>query len=1255
MARDNQPLQVFNRGRISRLGLGRTDLDRTRLSAEIQCNWIPRTLGSMTLRPGLEYIGTIRNSSTAILMPFVFSNEDTAIYEFTSAAMRAWVSDALVTRIGTTAAVTLGDFSSTLLGGWTDADDSGSTSEWVTGNYLGLTGTRYAVAQRYQEITSSAGTHTIEPVINRGRVKFKVGSSADGDDYFEEVILRPGNYSFPVATTGNFFIQFGSNTEYRSLVESVSIDTSTGEMVLDTPWASSDLRNMRWDQSGDVVFVDCSGIKPRRIERYGAGQYGIAEYDPLDGPFRSPNTGNTRLTASDVSGEITLTSDQPLFQTGHAGALWRLTSIGQKVQVTPSGTDQWSDPIRVSGIENTRIFDILITTTSTYDATIRVQQSVGEVGSWIDVDSLVWTTTQDTTHDDGNDNQIIFYRIGVGSTYVSGSPTATLTYAGGGISGIARTHTIVSPTESSASVLINLGSTKATETWEEGEWSTQRGYPSALAFHEGRLFHAGKSKVIGSLPDAFDSFDPEQEGDSAVINRSIGAGPVDTSKWLVSLGSLIIGTDGREIQVKTSSLEEALTATNFNLKDVSTQGSANVQAVKIDKRLMFVQNAGQRIMESGYSGDSLTYETVDRSVLVPEIGDPEIVKMAVQRQPDTRIHCVRSATDGTVGMFVSDPAENVAAWLDVKVGETASTKSYVEDVAIVPSTGEDAVYYLIRRHVDSSWVRYLEKWGQETEARGGRQKAHAFVPVGSTLITGSSDDFSQITGFNFESTNLQINIVNSVGFANEPIISAIFDGTNDYLLEDGGWDGPIDSKVGIVSFWFKATNDSDQANIWTYATSGDDDQNVFLTNANLTRGQLNQITLQVENNDSGESITIASANNTATVADGWQHIAITWDTSSSSGKIYINGVDVTSTSTVSADYTVFWAVDGDAVGYAGHFVELDDTNAGEGQPSSYDIVGAKGQGEISQIYINIDETLDLDDPTQMAKFYNGGCPVNMGSDGSTPTGSQPVEFLNESSIETWPSNLGYGSGLTLTGSLEEGEMDACGSDGDISIDTDENTVFISGPSTANGSTGSFEVDGKTYTFNLRDGYTAPGSNGANKIADSNWQFDSSDATTTVTGGDHLVGETVVAWGNDRDLGSYTVSTAGGFTASQNSTTFYVGLAYDGWYKSAKLAFGSQSGTALTQKKRVPHVGLILADTHSKGIEYGQSTDRLSPLPLTQAGRHISSNVVFQDFDEPSVAMKAQWDTDSRMVLKSRSPRPATVLAAVISVDEKDKL
>ncbi len=77
---------AWNRGLVSRLGLARQDLKRLALSAETMTNFIPRVLGSMQLRPGLEYVGQIRNDSSAVLIPFVFNTNDTALLEMTTTA-----------------------------------------------------------------------------------------------------------------------------------------------------------------------------------------------------------------------------------------------------------------------------------------------------------------------------------------------------------------------------------------------------------------------------------------------------------------------------------------------------------------------------------------------------------------------------------------------------------------------------------------------------------------------------------------------------------------------------------------------------------------------------------------------------------------------------------------------------------------------------------------------------------------------------------------------------------------------------------------------------------------------------------------------------------------------------------------------------------------------------------------------------------------------------------------------------------------
>jgi hypothetical protein len=62
MARENALQFAMNRGEVSRLALGRVDNDRVRVSAETMVNWLPKTLGPMTIRLGLGYLGATRSN-----------------------------------------------------------------------------------------------------------------------------------------------------------------------------------------------------------------------------------------------------------------------------------------------------------------------------------------------------------------------------------------------------------------------------------------------------------------------------------------------------------------------------------------------------------------------------------------------------------------------------------------------------------------------------------------------------------------------------------------------------------------------------------------------------------------------------------------------------------------------------------------------------------------------------------------------------------------------------------------------------------------------------------------------------------------------------------------------------------------------------------------------------------------------------------------------------------------------------------------
>lgn len=741
MGSENVALVAFNRGRISRLALARTDVKRIAFSADVMTNYMARVLGGMSLRVGTGYLGTI--PSAPRMIPFIFSTTDTASLEFTNAALRVWVSDALITRSAVSTTVTNGTFDTNLTG-WTNNDEAGATSTWVTGGYMGLTGNGTANAIRDQTLTVAAGDqsteHGIRIVIQRGPVMLRIGTTTGADDLMTETELGTGTHSLAVTPGGaSICIRLFAALKRQVLVDSVAVE-GAGVMSVSAPYATADLGKIRFHQSADVVYLSCYGYQQRKIERRSTRSWSVVRYQANDGPLRVPNVGPITLTPSALSGNITVTASKAFFKstqgpsTNNDGSIFRITSSGQTVTQTETAQNTFTGAIKVEGVgAGQRTFTITVTGVSGSGSTVTLQRSlVSDTGPWSDVSTYVVDTT--TTLNDGLDNQTAWYRIGVKTGgYAAGTIVTTLTYNVGSIDGLVRITAFTSSLLVSAEVMTDLGGTSATDDWAEGEWSDRRGWPSAVRLYDGRLNWSGKGGFWGSISDGFESFDDTVEGDSGTINRDIGAGPLDNINWMLDLTRLIVGAEGAEYSVKTTALDEPITPTNFQVKPDSTQGSANVEAWKIDKKGYMVQNGGTRVFELD-RGDGVDYSAADLTVLIPEICEEGITRSAVQRKPDTRLHYV--LTDGTVAVAVIDRAENVLCWLNIS---TRSGDSIV-DVVVLPGafgSGEDAVYYVIARAINGSTVYYYERLALESDCVGGdlNKQADSFVTYSGVPVS----------------------------------------------------------------------------------------------------------------------------------------------------------------------------------------------------------------------------------------------------------------------------------------------------------------------------------------------------------------------------------------------------------------------------------------------------------------------------------------------------------------------------------------
>lgn len=713
----------FNRGEVDSAAFGREDVDRLNSSAAQIDNFLPMRLGPMMYRPGMQYLGET-NSNAPYFVPFIAATDDTALLEFSGTELRVWVSDSLVTRSSVTTTISNEKFNVDL-SGWFDLSETGSTAVWKSGGYASLTGSGSTKAVLYQTTTFETNANSgIRFTITRAPVVLKIGTTGASSSNLYKGTLLPGTHSLAInpGSSSSITITFENSARYETLIDSVEVE---GAGVLELPVSVVDPSKIRTAQSADIVYIAIDGSTKQhfQVERRGTTSWSVVDFRADDGPFEKINSTDISLKVSDLSGDVNLLSSASFFTTSHVGVLFKLSSLGQVVTADVSAADNGTDSIEVNGVSSSRNVDILIT--GTWVATVTLQRAPDN-STWEDVKT--YTVNKDITYNDSFKNATMYYRLYVKTgDYTSGTVGLSISNTGGSIDGIARVTQYVNTTKVNVQVLKSFGSTSYTRDWYIGSWSEDNGYPSAVEFYEGRLWWAGKNKLWGSVSDAYTSYDRDIEGDSVSIQKTIGFGPVDSVHWLKESNRLIVGTASDEISVRSNSFGETLTATNANLKRGSNQGVAEIEPTRLDDNIIFVQRSENKIYELEYNFGSDKHQADDLMTLHPSICSSGITRIAIARQPETRIFAI---SGGNTAVLLTDKTEQVAGW------STISTNGTIVDVAVLPGVDEDTIYFAVNR----SGGNYLEKMAKLSEAEGGLISKHfdSFVnyAIGVTTLTG---------------------------------------------------------------------------------------------------------------------------------------------------------------------------------------------------------------------------------------------------------------------------------------------------------------------------------------------------------------------------------------------------------------------------------------------------------------------------------------------------------------------------------------
>lgn len=289
------------------------------------------------------------------------------------------------------------------------------------------------------------------------------------------------------------------------------------------------------------------------------------------------------------------------------------------------------------------------------------------------------------------------------------------------------------------------GILEADDEFQLGAFSETTGYPACVSFFEQRLTFANTlaspQTLFFSVAGDYTNFTQGIDDDDA-LTYTIGSNQVNVIRYLTASRVLLVGTSGGEFALRAGSVDAPITPTNAQIKRQANYGSADIQPVTTGNVALFVQRAKRKMRELVYDFNTDSYVAPDMTLLAEHITEGLIKEIAFQQEPDNIVWCVLE--NGKLVGMTYRREEEVIAWHEHLIGGTSSTQSYgfVESVASIPGpSDEDEVYIAVKRTIDGSEVRYVERikpidFGTDVENAFFVDSGLTYTGVAATTITG---------------------------------------------------------------------------------------------------------------------------------------------------------------------------------------------------------------------------------------------------------------------------------------------------------------------------------------------------------------------------------------------------------------------------------------------------------------------------------------------------------------------------------------
>jgi len=509
-------------------------------------------------------------------------------------------------------------------------------------------------------------------VVEFSHQKIRIYEKKNAEDFSDATPSVSGN-SYTVTTSANdYFVDHGAigisddaNNYWSLSNEDDEVTTLTSPYNYNDLWDDEEMCfKLQTIQHGNVLYIFSENYPIKMLKHYQDTGWALEELELLGGPFDAMNSTATTLTASGVSGTISLTSDSDVFCSDDVGRLVRLRGYDGSEKV-------WATGVSVTN------GDIFVSDNKYYSAL-----NSGTCGS------------KKPVHTEG-----IRSDGGVRWSYLHDG------------CGVVKISSYTSARSVGASVLKRLPEAveNGTVYWELGLIHAGENYPKSGAFFRNRfafLINTKKGPMVClSKSGDYNNFADFEFGESTaesaitvpVINTEFNEG-----KWLFAGDVLFVGTGAAEFYIDSISATSAMANDNVKISEISRVGSKAIMPVKVGAHILFADRYGLSLRDLSYNYYNEGYDQVDISILGKHLFCSRIVAIAYQETPDKILWCLTG--DGTVAAMTFSAEQEVACL------SRHDFSGMVESIAVIPnfSLGHDELWLEVKRVIKNKTLRTVE-------------------------------------------------------------------------------------------------------------------------------------------------------------------------------------------------------------------------------------------------------------------------------------------------------------------------------------------------------------------------------------------------------------------------------------------------------------------------------------------------------------------------------------------------------------------